>query len=180
MKNNETKASAFRFDRQMYKGGWSVLAVVIVLVLLVLANAVVGKLPADWVRHDLTASGLYSISAETEAVVENLSAPVTVYWVASEGYADSALGEMLKRYTALSDKITLIEVDSTVDPGFMTEYADAGLTQNSLIVKSELRTKVVGYESIYVTEYTPNEDYTDYITTTTFKGENALTTALVT
>ena len=151
MKNNETKASAFRFDRQMYKGGWSVLAVVIVLVLLVLANAVVGKLPADWVRHDLTASGLYSISAETEAVVENLSEPVTVYWVASEGYADSALGEMLKRYTALSDKITLIEVDPTVDPGFMTEYADAGLTQNSLIVKSELRTKVVGYESIYVT-----------------------------
>ena len=163
MKENKTAAKAprFRFDRQMYKGGWSVLAAVIVLALLVLLNVAVGKLPAGWIRYDVTAAQLYSVGAETEAVVENLPMEVTVYWVASEGYQDSAIGEMLKNYDALSDKVTVEHIDPTVNPGFMSKYASDGLTQNSLIVESALRTKVVGYDSIYVTEYEFTEDYSD-------------------
>ncbi|MBQ8611045.1 MAG: GldG family protein [Oscillospiraceae bacterium] len=180
MKENKTAAKAprFRFDRQMYKGGWSVLAAVIVLALLVLLNVAVGKLPAGWIRYDVTAAQLYSIGAETEAVVENLPMEVTVYWVASEGYQDSAIGEMLKNYDALSDKVAVEHIDPTVNPGFMSKYASDGLTQNSLIVESALRTKVVGYDSIYVTEYEFTEDYSDYTTTSSYKGENALTAAL--
>ncbi len=177
-RNTENAAPARRADRQFYRGGWAVLTACMVLAALVLLNVLVGLLPKDWINRDMTATQLYSIGEETKAIVGALEEPVTVYWVASEGYEDATIRELLDRYTELTDKLTVQWIDPTVNPGFVDKYANDGLTQNSLIVESARRYKVLKYDAIYLTDIQYNEDYTDYTTSTTFNGENALTGAI--
>ena len=175
---NNAKTTSKRRDRQFYTGGWAVLAAVIVLAVLVLLNVAVGKLPESWTNYDLTAVKLYSIGDQTRAIVKGLEEPVTVYWLVSEGNEDVTVRELLERYDELSDKLTVEKVDLTTRPTFAAAYTEGNVYQNSLIVESEKRFKVVNYTSIYVTDYIFSEDYSDYTTSTTFEGENALTGAL--
>lgn len=175
---NTAKTSSKRRDRQFFTGGWAVLAAVIVLAVLVLLNVVVGKLPESWTSFDMTAVKLYSIGDQTREMVKNLQEPVTVYWLVSEGNEDATIGEMLERYDELSDLLTVEKVDVTTRPNFPAAYTDGSLYQNSLIVESDKRFKVLNYTSIYVTEYEYAADYTVTNSTTTFQGENVLTGAL--
>ncbi len=176
--NTEKTSSKRRADRLFHTGGWAVLAVAIVLAALILLNVVVRLLPESWINYDMTAVKLYSIGEQTKAIVADIDEPVTVYWLVSEGNEDTTIEELLQRYQELSDKITVEKVDATSRPNFATAYTSASLYQNSLIVESAKRFKVLNYTNIYVTEYEYAADYTVTNTTTSFQGENALTGAL--
>ena len=162
--------------RAVRVGGYSVAATAIVIAIIVAANTLVGALPAQWTQFDTTASQLYSISDQTERVVESLETPVTIYWIVQSGQEDAAVETLLERYQALSERLTVEKVDPVVSPTFLESYDVSGVYNNSLIVASEARYRYVDYYDIY--EY----DYSSYYTTGSvsmnFAGEGAITSTV--
>lgn len=166
-------AASFK-TRSFRVGGYSVAAAVLVLAIAVVANMLVNALPAAWTQHDITQNGYFSISDQTEQVLEGLQEDVTIYWVVRDGGEDTTLGLLLEKYEGYSDHIKVVKKDPDLYPTFVQQYTDE-VEDNSLIVESEKRNTYVSYYDVY--EY----DYSSYYYTGTydvsFAGESSLTSA---
>lgn len=117
--------------RNFRVGGYSVFASLMVAALAVMVNVLVNALPASVTQLDTNANQLFSISDQTEQVVEGLETPVEIYWVVQSGAEDSTLSLLLDRYAAMSDQITITKKDPDTDPGFITQYVSDGVYNNS-------------------------------------------------
>ncbi len=155
-------------------GGYSVAAAAIVVFLAVVANILVNALPASVTQLDTTAGTLYTLSQETEDILDGLEQDVTIYWIVQSGQEDETLGTLLDRYAARGDYVTLETIDPDVSPNFLQEYVSGTVYNNSLIVESGDRNTYVSYEDIY--EYSYSSDYSSY--DVSFAGESSLTSAI--
>ena len=108
-------------------------------------------------------------------MLENLTEEIQIYVLANESSQDATLQKTLEQYEAVSDKVNVSYVDPMVNPKFYTQYTDASVTKNSLIVEGSKRSKVIDYSSIYETSI----DYTTYSQSVTgYDGEGQLTGAI--
>lgn len=156
-------------------GTYSSTVLVITVAVTVLVNLIVAELPSKYTTFDVTSNHLYSLSEDTEKLVEGLSEDVNIYVITSEKLADTVLDKTLKNYEDLSSHIKVSYVDPAVNPKFYMKYTDAGITQNSLIVESSKRSKVIDYSSIYQSEF----DYTTYQSVMKgYDGEGQITSAI--
>lgn len=160
--------------RSFRVGGYSVAAAAIVVVIAVVANLLVNALPAGATQFDISAGSMFTMSQETEQLLDGLEQDITVYWLVQSGQEDETLGTLLDRYTSRSDRVTLEKRDPDVDPNFVQEYVTGTVYNNSLIVESEARYTYVSYEDIYTYEY--GDDGASYYMN--FAGESALTSAI--
>lgn len=167
---NSFRSRAFR------AGGYSLAAAAIVIAIAVALNLMVGALPASWTKVDLTDTGLYSLSSQTEQLVAELEEDVTVYWIVQDGSQDSTMEQLLERYKSLSKHLKVEEKDPVVYPSFAQQYTDSTLYNNSLIVVCGDRSRYISYYDIYVTDY--SSYYTNGTTSTQFAGESELTSAI--
>ncbi|MCR5089228.1 MAG: GldG family protein [Oscillospiraceae bacterium] len=162
--------------RAVRVGGYSTLALVIVLAIATMANVLAGSLPSSWTQLDTTASQIFSLSGQTEHIVSSLDEDVTVYWIVQQGREDSTVETLLSRYESLSDRLKVVRKDPDVYPTFAREYTEADIYNNSLIVVSGERSSYIGNNELY--EY----DYSSYYSTGTYQvsyvGESALTSAI--
>lgn len=141
----------------------------------VLLNLFVAEIPAKYTTLDVTAEKLYSLTDETKELVEGLKEEIKIYVLANENAQDSTLKKTLEQYAGLSEKIQVSYVDPMANPKFHTQYTDAVVTQNSLIIESEKRSKVIDYGSIYETSI----DYTTYTQSVSgYDGEGQITSAI--
>jgi hypothetical protein len=68
-------------------------------------------------RIDLTEAGTYTLSAETEKIVQALDRPVEVIAFVSESTPEKGrIDELIASYKALSDKLTVRELDPVRNP----------------------------------------------------------------
>lgn len=162
--------------RNFHVGIYSVLAAIGVVAVAVAANLLVSKLPSTITQIDCTANGLYSISQETELMASDLETDVTVYLVVQSGNADSTISSLLDRYEALSDHISVEQVDPVQNPTFAQQYTSESVTDNSLIVVSGERSQYIDYNDIYATNY--DDYYTTGSVSYDFDGEGLLTSAI--
>ncbi|HNW85360.1 MAG TPA: GldG family protein [Candidatus Limiplasma sp.] len=173
--NKQHKASVFQ-TRRFKSGGYAVLVSVIVVLVVVAVNIFVGQLPTTATKIDTTAQKLFTFSEQTEQLLKNLNENITLTLVAEKGSEDATTLELLNRYKALSDKITVNTVDPVVQPKFTAKYTTDDVAANSVIVESSKRNKVVANDAIYL------YDYSNYYTTgsydVSFAGESALTSAI--
>ncbi len=164
------KTKAFR------AGGYSLAAAAVVIAIAILANMAVGALPASWTNIDMSGTGIYSISGQTQQIVSSLESPVQVYWLVQQGEEDVAIEQMLGLYEGLSEELTIEKIDPVVYPNFASEYTDETVYNNSLIVVGEDRSRYLSYYDIYTS------DYSNYYTTGQisyeFAGEEELTSAI--
>lgn len=162
--------------RSFRVGGYSVVAVVIVLAIAIVINLLASAVPAKYTQFDTTSNQLFTISDQTEKVLDSLDDQVTIYWIARAGQEDETLGTLLDRYAGLSGQVKVVKKDPDVYPTFVQQYVTGSVTDNSLVVESGQRTRYVDYYDIY--EY----DYSSYYYTgsysTSFAGESALTSAI--
>ncbi len=141
----------------------------------VLVNLIVGELPAKYSQIDISDSGLYSIGEETEKMLHDLESDVTIYQIAQDGSEDENIKSLLKRYEDESKHIKVEQKDPVVNPGFVSEYTEDNLSNNSLIVESGERSKVINYNDMYESSI----DYNTYsYQTTGFDGEGQITSAI--
>lgn len=154
---------------------YSSITSVMVIALVVLANVVVGKVPTKYTNIDITPDKLYTITDQTREVLSNLDEDITIYVIAAEDNADDTLAKTLESYEQTSTHITVKYIDPLVNPQFVTQYGQSGVTQNSLVVESGKRYKLINYSDIYVTEI----DYSTYQTSVTgYDAEGQITSAI--
>ena len=179
MKNAERKsldlAASFK-TRAFRVGGYSVAAVVIVLAIAIVVNLLASAIPARYTQFDTTSNQLFTISDQTEKILDGLDDQVTIYWIVRSGEEDETLGTLLDRYAGLSSQVKVVKRDPDVYPAFVQQYVTGTVTDNSLVVESGQRTRYVDYYDIY--EY----DYSGYYYTgsysVSFAGESAVTSAI--
>lgn len=171
-------AASFK-TRSFQAGGYSVVATVVVLAIAVVLNILASSLPAKYTQIDTTSTQLFTISEQTESIVEALSKDVTIYWVVQSGSEDATVEKLLDHYESMSSHIRVIKKDPDVYPTFLQNYTST-VSNNSLIVECGERYRYIGYDEIYLYEY----DYSSYYYTgsysysVSFDGEGALTSAI--
>ena len=170
-----SKSSSFR-TRAFRAGGYSFVAVLFLLVILVAVNVAMNALPTTATRLDATAQQLTTLSDQTKNVLGILDRDVTFTWICQEGMEDPIVEELMNRYVDSSSGFIKIEkLDPNVNPGIFEQYTDE-YYDNSVLVTSGERTRYVSFADMYVMDmnvyYSTGEEHMD------FQGEDALTRAL--
>lgn len=156
-------------------GAYSSITVVIGIALTVVVNLIVSQLPTKYTSFDITANQLYTITDQTRELLDNLTEDVTVYVLSSEDNADTTVAQILKEYEEESSHVKVEYIDPLVNPQFASSYSTTNLSQNSLIVETSKRYKVISYSDMYETEI----DYSTYSQNVTgYDGEGQLTSAI--
>lgn len=160
---------------QRRRWGGDALMTAVVLAILVFVNLAAGKAPVKYTQFDLTDNQLYTITDETKDFVAGLDQDVDIYLIAQSGNEDANLQKVLERYDALSEHVNVHTKDPVVNPSFVKQYTENTLTENSLIVVSGDRSKIISYNDIYQQEI----NYSTYsYETTGFDGEGQITSAI--
>lgn len=161
--------------RNVAMGAYSSITIVIAIALTVIVNLIVGKLPDKYTSIDVTTNQLYSITEQTVELISGLTQEVQIYVLASEENADEVLNQTLSRYTELSDKVTVSYINPLLNPRFASNYTSDSISQNSVIVETQKRYKVIDYSDLYEVEF----DYSTYSQSVTgYDGEGQLTSAI--
>ena len=159
-------------SRTSRAGGYSALTAILVIVLATAAVFGVDSLPTTVTKLDATENRLFSLSEQSEQIAKNVSGDIVIYVVVQPGNEDSALLELLGRYSSLNSRIKIERIDPVVSPNFLTQYTDDYLYENSLVVTSDERYQYISYHDVYET-YTENGE-----TKKSFAGENRITSAI--
>lgn len=174
------KERKFHFPKNKNKkalknGGYSVLLSVVVIAVVVVVNLIVSQIPSKYTQFDISTGKLYTIGDETKKVLKNLEEDITIYYIVQSGNEDSNIEKLLSQYEETSSRIKVEKKDPVVSPGFTSNYTEENVSENSLIVVGEDRSKVISRSSIYETEI----DYSTYQEkTTAFDGEGQITSAI--
>ena len=144
------------------------------VVLTVFVNLLGGQIPATINTIDCSYNKYYDISETTEEILADLDTDITMYVYVAESSANSVLDTTLSLYESMSKHITVEYVDPSANPTFYSQYTDTAPTENSVIVVSDLRYRVVDYNDIYETTL----DYTTYSYEYSWDAEGELTSAI--
>ncbi len=161
-------------SKTLRAGGYSTLAVALVLAIAIAANLLVSSLPTSLTKLDMSSEDLLTLSQQTKNIVSGVKEEITLYLLAETGTEDDTIWALLKRYSDLNSKISVVKKDPVAYPGFVSAYTDAELTGNDVLVVCGDRSKFVSYQDIYIY----NADYNTYQYSITFNGEGALTAAI--
>ncbi len=167
-------------QRRTRLGSFSLIGIAVAIVAVIVVNLLVSSLPSRLTKFDMSAEDLYTLSEDTEKLVADVDADITMYQLlgsSSSTYSDM-IWELLSRYASINSHIKVEQVDITLNPTFYQSYTDKAPSQNSVIVSSSLRSKVVDYSDIVVTTQTPNYQTMSYDTTYEFAGEAQMTSAI--
>lgn len=156
-------------------GAYSLKLVIASIVLTILVNVLVYKLPEDMISLDVTSNKLFTITKYTKEYVPALEDDVKIYVLENEENKDRNLDKMLQKIGDLSEHITITYVNPTANPLFYTNYSDTSPSRNSLIVVGPERSRIVDYENIYTYEF----DYMTYqYQITGYDGEGQIVSSL--
>ena len=139
--------------RSLRQGGYLATVTAAVIALVVLVNLIVGQLPSNLTELDLTDNSLYEISDTSRDFLGELDQDVEIVVLAEEGSVDERILKFLDRYTALSGRLTVTEVDPVAHPQEASQY-DA--QSDSLIVRCEAtgKSETVPFSDIITYSYT--------------------------
>ena len=141
----------------------------------VLVNLIAGKLPSQYLKYDVSDQKLFTTGDQTAEIVKGLDEDITLYLIAQQGSEDATLQELLDRYAGLSSHIKVETKDPVLYPNFVSRYTSENLSENSVLVVGQNRSKAVDYYDIY--QY--SMDYSTYSSTlSSFDGEGQITSAI--
>lgn len=162
-------------SKHIQKGSYSLGISIVVLAIAVVFNMVIAKIPVQYRNMDLSQTKLSTIGDTTKEAIKNLDEDVTIYLVAQSGNESETITNLLERYEGLSSHIKVETKDPVLHPNFVSDYTDENLSENSLIVEGEKRSKVIPYSDMY--ESSINYQTYQY-ETTGFDGEGQITSAI--
>ncbi|MBR3036305.1 MAG: GldG family protein [Lachnospiraceae bacterium] len=165
--------------RSLRIGGYSVIATVVVIAIVVLMNVGVAILPEAITKFDLTKNSVYEISEQSRTILQNLDMDVTAYWIVAEGKEDITIQNFLDRYQSLSSHLNVVKIDPDEDPSFAKRYEIENVTDNTLLVESAKRHRYIAHSQIYKTAYVADDTAESGVAlVTTFEGDAVMTSAV--
>lgn len=141
---NEKKSSAVQH------GTFYLLLTALSLVILILLNLVVEKLPASWTQRNMSQTTALELSEQAQTFLRTLDQDVSVYWIVRGGQEDIYLERFLARVSELNAHIRVEKTDPVLRPGILSQYTSGSVDQNSLIAVCGQKSKYIGYGEIYV------------------------------
>ncbi len=123
------------------------------LIVVVLLINIVGHKAVDRysLKLDLTENGLYEFSEITIKTAASINQPVKITVFNRNEDFVIMLREVLKRFSALSQHISLHFVDPYENPVLIDYYAGKGVQihQNDIVMEGSVRTKVYSIKDLY-------------------------------
>lgn len=157
-------------------GSYSVGMIALVVAIVVVINLIAGQLPENVKSIDVSDKKIYQISKTSKKILNKLDSDITFTVYAQKKSTDDRIKAFLKKYAALSDKITVKWVDPVLHPGELTKN---NVEENMILVsdKKTKKTTTVSFSDIIVTD-----EYSYYTTGSSteseFDGEGQLTSAV--
>ena len=155
-----------------------VVAVVLVIALTIMANWLAGR---RYVRADWTSTQLYTLSEKTENIISGLGEEirVIVFMTPATSMYDQ-VHELLERYKAASDKITVEYIDPDKEPLKTRQLAEQFGVQvaDTVVFAFGDRTKYVTSDQMAEMDYS-GAQYGQGPTMRAFKGEEQFTSAIL-
>ncbi len=144
---------------------YSSVTVIVMIAVMIVANMAALQIPENIRQADVTSQNLYTLSKDSESVINGINDDITLYFFAKEEDSDSKtkdemIEKLLKQYADESDHVTLKYIDPVINPQFAKKYTDDNLSYSSVIVVNETngRSKVINYNDMIETQV----DYTTY------------------
>ena len=134
---------------------WVVCIIVVVLVLAVnfLMNLIESRFG---LRADLSQYQVYSLTEETQNVLDSLSQTIEIYSLYQAASEDSLTQELLNKYNTSSPHIKYENVDPLKNPTFAQAFDpdQSGIAVNSIIVTDQTRQryKVLPRDQLYIVD----------------------------
>jgi ABC-type uncharacterized transport system involved in gliding motility auxiliary subunit len=155
-----------------------VVAVILAVALTVMVNWLSAR---RWVREDLTSTQIYTLSEKSENILSDLpeNIEVVVFMTPATSMYDQ-VRELLERYKAASDKISVEYIDPEREPLKTTQLAEKFGVQVADTVVFVLgdRTKYVTSDQMAEMDYSGMQ-YGQGPTMRAFKGEEQFTSAIL-
>jgi len=136
-------------------GGYAAIITIAVLIGLIVINLIIQQFPTE---IDLTEKKLYSLTDQTEKVLDNLKNEVIIYALYAPGNEAEEILAVLRRYENKSDKVRIEFIDPDKNPAFLAKYdpEGSGISQGSLIVEAGENFKVITPFDLYDISYGQN------------------------
>ena len=157
-------------------GSYSVGMIALVICMVVVINLIAGQLPENVKSIDISDNNIYGVSKTSKKILKKLDDKVTFTVYAEKDSTDTRIKSFIKKYTALSDKITVKWVDPVLHPAALTK---ANVEKNTIVVSSKAtgKTKDISFDDILV-----SDSYSYYTTGSSseseFDGEGQFTSAI--
>ena len=160
-------------NKKLKRGGYTAILALIAVAALILFNMIVGKLPENLTKIDLSNTKIYSIGETTKEVLDGLDKDVTIYVVADPDSVDTRITHFLEQYESASSHVKLETLDSILHPD-QVQAMEA--ENNSLLISCEDtgRKETVPFDDIIQTTYTMY----GYPQESAFDGEGQVTSAI--
>jgi ABC-2 type transport system permease protein len=133
-------------------GSISIGLTAVVIALVIVFNLVTAELPAKWVKIDTSTNGLVSFTDNTKEYLKGVNDEIEIFLVVRTGYEDQMICQLLDYYKSENSNISVKYIDPVKNPAFVSEYTEDEITDNSIIVKSDKRSKVVDGGEFYIYE----------------------------
>lgn len=153
----EKDAKKSIFNSKKFKVGSIATSItVIVVAVIVVFNLIIAHVTDRYsLSLDLTKNQIFSLTDESVKFIKNLNKDVEIVLLSDENtfvqtnsYFSQA-NSVLKKYDLNSDKIKLTYIDTVKNPTYLNEYPNENLTENSIIVKSGDKYKIITVQDIF-------------------------------
>ena len=74
--------------RKLKKGSYMAVFTIVVIAAIIIVNLIIGKIPAKYMKHDLSSSQILTLGDTTKNLLSNLDKDVTIHIVASPDTVD--------------------------------------------------------------------------------------------
>ncbi len=138
-------------DKRFKYGTYSVVVSLIFIAILIVINLIIGQFNKSF---DFTEKEIFSLSDETNTVLDNINSDINVYTLFKTGSSDAIIGrinQVIDKYTQTNSHIKVENRDLYLHPDFAKKYVSENVSVdvNSIIVESGNKFKVVNYSDYY-------------------------------
>ena len=157
-------------------GTYSIGITFVILVMVVVANLIIGQLPEKVRKIDVSSNRLYEISDTTKKLMKKLDQDVDVKVLADKKNTDERIKTFLSKYTGISGHISVEWIDPVLHPATLNEY---NASENTIVVScaDTGKSTTISFDDILVTDMS-SYYYTGTVTESEFDGDGQLTSAL--
>lgn len=158
-------------------GLFAALSILVVIAIVVVLNLAVGLLPANLRQKDLSTEKIYTVSDTSRELLSGLEDDVEIIVLAPTDGVDQRISTYLEIYCALSDKLSLKTIDTTLYPSALSEYDS---DSSSVVVVRNADTgkqQIISFDDILVYDWSTYYYY-GYLYYTEFDAESQLTSAV--
>ena len=165
----------------MKKFWMTTFGLIAIFALIVGANIAFRQVNDKYVQLDMTKTSFFTLTDDTKDLLKNLDTEVTFHVLNDETNVDGTLQMYLKQYQSYGKNIKVIYHSMRNEDGmnFYKKYVSEQPADNSVIVVSGDRFRLVSYEDMYIVDY--GFDYSTYENTEQVTGldmEGQLTSAI--